>query len=156
MAERRIVEGTGAGVVCLISNYSWLDGLSFTAMRERYLDVFDHIWIDNLNGDKYKTGKVTPEGLPDPSVFSTEYNREGIQVGTAVALMVRRQTHTAAGSVDYREFLGPRQAGGTGSERHDAGCRAAYRHIDTADCAWLAVHAGANRRRIRMSMAALA
>ncbi len=106
MAERRIVEGTGAGVVCLISNYSWLDGLSFTAMRERYLDVFDHIWIDNLNGDKYKTGKVTPEGLPDPSVFSTQYNREGIQVGTAVALMVRRKAHEAAGRVAYREFWG--------------------------------------------------
>ena len=57
MAERRIVEGTGAGVVCFISNYSWLDGLSFTAMRERYLDVFDHIWIDNLNGDKYRRAK---------------------------------------------------------------------------------------------------
>ena len=27
MAERRIVEKTGRGVVCLISNYSWLDGL---------------------------------------------------------------------------------------------------------------------------------
>ncbi len=81
------------GVVCFISNYSWLDGLSFTAMRERYLDVFDHIWIDNLNGDKYKTGKVTPEGLPDPSIFSTECNREGIQVGTAIALMVRRKRH---------------------------------------------------------------
>ena len=30
MAERRIVEKTGQGVVCFISNYSWLDGLSFT------------------------------------------------------------------------------------------------------------------------------
>ena len=29
MAERRIVEKTGRGVVCFISNYSWLDGLSF-------------------------------------------------------------------------------------------------------------------------------
>jgi REP element-mobilizing transposase RayT len=89
MAERRIVERTGRGVVCLISNYSWLDGLSFTGMRERYLEAFDRIWIDCLNGDKYKTGKLTPEGLPDPSVFSTESNREGIQVGTAIALLVR-------------------------------------------------------------------
>jgi hypothetical protein len=88
MAERRIVEKTGKGVVCLISNYSWLDGLSFTGMRERYLEAFDRIWIDCLNGDKYKTGKVTPEGEPDPSVFSTELNREGIQVGTAIALLV--------------------------------------------------------------------
>src|SRR5208282_1663054 len=81
-------EKTGRGVVCLISNYSWLDGLSFTGMRERYLEAFDHIWIDCLNGDKYKTGKLTPEGEPDPSVFSTELNREGIQIGTAISLLV--------------------------------------------------------------------
>jgi len=105
-AERRIVDGTGAGVVCFISNYSWLDGLSFTAMRERYMDVFDHIEIDNLNGDKYRTGKVTPEGTPDPSVFSTATNREGIQVGTAIALLVRRQGHTGPGSVRYRDWWG--------------------------------------------------
>ena len=91
MAERRIVEKTGKGIVCFISNYSWLDGLSFTGMRERYLEVFDHIWIDCLNGDKYKTGKLTPEGTPDPSVFSTESNREGIQVGTAIALLIRNR-----------------------------------------------------------------
>ena len=30
MAERRIADKTGQGVVCFISNYSWLDGLSFT------------------------------------------------------------------------------------------------------------------------------
>jgi hypothetical protein len=89
MAERRIVEKTGRGVVCFISNYSWLDGLSFTGMRERYLEVFDSIWIDCLNGDKYKTGKLTPEGEADPSIFSTEFNREGIQVGTAITLLVR-------------------------------------------------------------------
>ena len=57
MAERRITEGTGKGVVCFISNYSWLDGLSHTGMRERYLEAFDDLWIDSLNGDKYKTGR---------------------------------------------------------------------------------------------------
>ena len=70
MAERRIAEKSGRGVVCFISNYSWLDGLSFTGMRERYLEAFDDIRIDCLNGDKYKTGKTTPEGGPDPSIFS--------------------------------------------------------------------------------------
>jgi hypothetical protein len=88
MAERRIVEKTRRGVICYISNYSWLDGLSHTGMRERYLEVFDHIAVDCLNGDKYKTGKLTPEGDPDPSIFSTESNHEGIQVGTAIALLV--------------------------------------------------------------------
>ena len=40
-------------------------------MRERYLEAFDAIRIDCLNGDKYKNGKVAPDGSPDPSVFST-------------------------------------------------------------------------------------
>jgi hypothetical protein len=96
IAERRIVgdanvhgnEG-GCGIVCLISNNAWLDGLSHVSMRKRYIDTFQSIYIDNLNGDKYRTGKTTPEGLPDPSAFSTPQNREGIQVGTAIATLVR-------------------------------------------------------------------
>ena len=106
MAERRIVEKNGQGIVCFISNYSWLDGLSFTGMRERYLDVFDKIGIDCLNGDKYKTGKLTPEGAPDPSVFSTEFNHEGIQVGTAIALLVRNVKHVHCDAVQFRHFWG--------------------------------------------------
>jgi hypothetical protein len=105
MAERRIVENTGKGVVCLISNYSWLDGLSFTGMREKYLEAFDRIWIDCLNGDKYKTGKLTPDGEPDPSVFSTEFNPEGIQVGTAIALLVR-STAVSAEALRFRHLWG--------------------------------------------------
>ena len=69
MADRRIVETTGQGIVCFISNYSWLDGLSFTGMRERFLESFDDIRIDCLNGDRYKTGKTAPDGSPDPSIF---------------------------------------------------------------------------------------
>ncbi|HEX2923370.1 MAG TPA: N-6 DNA methylase, partial [Chloroflexota bacterium] len=106
MAEHRIVEHSGRGVVCFISNYSWLDGLSYTGMRERYLDAFDHIWIDCLNGDKYKTGKLTPEGEPDPSAFSTAANPEGIQVGTAISLLVRRDNHEAAEIVRFRHLWG--------------------------------------------------
>ena len=41
MAERRIAEMSQEGVVCFISNYSWLDRLSFTGMREKYLESFD-------------------------------------------------------------------------------------------------------------------
>jgi hypothetical protein len=111
MAERRIVEGTGQGVVCYISNYSWLDGLSYSGMRERYMDVFDRIWIDSLNGDKYRTGKITPEGDPDPSVFSTEWNREGIQTGTAISLMARREESRGTSVVYFRHFWGVNKRG---------------------------------------------
>lgn len=106
MAEQRIVDMTGEGIVCFISQYSWLDDLSCPGMRERYLEVFDKIWIDSLNGDKYKTGKLTPDGQPDPSVFSTEFNREGIQVGTAIALLARKEQHTEVDAVRFRNLWG--------------------------------------------------
>jgi hypothetical protein len=106
MAERRIAEKTGRGVVCFISNYSWIDGLSFTGMRERYLEAFDTIRIDCLNGDKFKTGKTTPDGLPDPSVFSTEHNREGIGVGTAIATLIRKENHSPTSAVAFRHLWG--------------------------------------------------
>ncbi len=106
MAERRIAEKTGRGVVCFISNYSWLDGLSFTGMRERYLEAFDAVRIDNLNGDKYKTGKTTPEGAPDPSIFSTPDDPVGIQVGTAITTLVRKTEHKPAETVEFRELWG--------------------------------------------------
>ena len=106
MAERHIAETMRTGVVCFISNYSWLDGLSFTGMRERYLEAFDAIRIDCLNGDKYKTGKTTPEGTPDPSIFSTPEDPVGIQVGTAIATLVRKADHAPAQSVGFRHLWG--------------------------------------------------
>ena len=109
MAERRIAK-TGQGVVCFISNYSWLDGLSFTGMREHYLETFDAIRIDCLNGDKYKTGKVTQDGEPDPSIFSTEGDPIGIQVGTAIATLVRNIKHVPAKSVGFRHLWGQTKA----------------------------------------------
>ena len=105
MAERRIAK-TGQGVVCFISNYSWLDGLSFTGMRERYLEAFDAVRIDCLNGDKYKTGKVAPDGSPDPSIFSTEGDPVGIQVGTAITTLVRKADLSPAGEVGFRHLWG--------------------------------------------------
>ena len=89
-----------------ISNYSWLDGLSFTGMRERYLEVFDAVRIDCLNGDKYKTGKVAPDGSPDPSIFSTEGDPVGIQVGTAITTLVREADLVSAGEVGFRHLWG--------------------------------------------------
>ncbi len=106
MAERRIAEKTGRGVVCFISNYSWLDGLSFTGMRERYLEAFDEIRIDCLNGDKYKTGKTTPDGAPDPSIFSTPEDPVGIQVGTAITTLVRKADHSPSETVGFRHLWG--------------------------------------------------
>ena len=75
-------------------------------MRERFLEAFDVIRIDNLNGDKYKTGKTTPDGDPDPSIFSTPGDPVGIQVGTAITTLVRKADHKPAEAVSCRHLWG--------------------------------------------------
>ena len=135
MAERRIAEKTGQGIVCFISNYSWLDGLSFTGMRERYLEAFDTIRIDCLNGDKYKTGKTTPDGAPDPSIFSTPEDPVGIQVGTAITTLVRKAVHAPAGNVSFRHLWGQaKRTGIVGNSGNGTG--GASMNSSRRSCCW--------------------
>ena len=129
MAERRIAEKTGRGIVCFISNYSWLDGLSFTGMRERYLEAFDAIRIDCLNGDRYKTSKTAPDGSPDPSIFSTPEDAVGIQVGTAIATLVRKADHSPVEAVGFRHLWGQSKLSQL-TETAEAGLDALYDAIE--------------------------
>lgn len=100
LAERRIAEQGGRGVVCYITNFSFVRESSFVVMREHLLGNFDAIRVDNLNGDSRETGKLTPDGEPDPSVFSTSYNREGIRKGTAITTLVKRGRKHDSGAAD--------------------------------------------------------
>jgi hypothetical protein len=107
LAERRITEKPpGKGIVSYISNFSYLADPSFVVMRRRFLNEFDMLWFDCMNGDSRETGKLTPDGKPDPSVFSTERNREGIRVGTAVALLLRKDNRATEPSIRFRHFWG--------------------------------------------------
>ena len=104
VAERRIDE-LGKGIVCYISNYSYVSGESFPVMRQHLMQSFDKIWIDSLNGDQRRTGYKTPEGEPDPSVFKTRYN-PGIKVGTAVGLFVKKSAQRGHCEVRFRDLWG--------------------------------------------------
>jgi Type ISP C-terminal specificity domain/N-6 DNA Methylase len=103
MAERRIVEKTGRGIVCFISNYSWLDGRSFTGMRERYMDVFDSIFIDNLHGDRIISERA-PDGRASETIFAVRGQSPGIKVGTSIAMLVRKEEHNSPASLLHRNF----------------------------------------------------
>ena len=105
IAERRIA-ATGRGLICYISSYSYLSDPSFVVARESLLKQFDRIWIDSLNGDSRETGKRTPSGDPDPSVFSTSYNRAGIRLGTAVGIFLKCAEAASPTTVTYRDFWG--------------------------------------------------
>ncbi len=106
MAERRIAEKTGRGVVCFISNYSWLDGLSFTGMRERFLEAFDAIRIDNLHGDRI-ISEYAPDGRTSETVFAVQGESPGIKVGTSIALLSKSGAAAVSSAdkrVRYRDF----------------------------------------------------
>lgn len=112
LAEERIGHVAEHGIVSFISNSSYLAGRSHPIMRGSLCRSFHEIWIDNLNGDKYKTGKVIPRGLPgegttDQSIFSTEQDTRGIQVGTSITTLLKRR-NAAAGiaTAHYRDFWG--------------------------------------------------
>lgn len=115
LAEERIGIAADYGVVSYISNSSYLTGRSHPLMRRSLLSSFHAVWVDNLNGDKYRTGKVIPSGLPgagtrDDSAFTTEMDSRGIQPGTAIVTWVKRtgaQTAPGATEVHYRDFWGP-------------------------------------------------
>ena len=106
MAERRIAEKTGQGVVCFISNYSWLESLSCPGMRERYLEAFDTIRIDNLHGDRI-ISEYAPDGRTSETVFAVQSQSPGIKVGTAIALLSKSSNAAISSSnrhILYRDF----------------------------------------------------
>ena len=111
VGERQISELSGRGVLTFISNRSYLSSPSFRSMRQHLAANFDTIHIDDTNGDRDETGKITPDGSPDPSIFSTKRNKAGIAEGTAIAALVRlghSQTYTdeCVAKIAYRTFWG--------------------------------------------------
>jgi predicted helicase len=114
MAEECIGEAAEFGIVSYISNSSYLTGRSHPIMRKSLLSNFHRMWIDNLNGDKYRTGKLIPAGLPnggstDQSIFTTGLDPRGIQPGTAIISLVKRgeaKTAPTATTVQYRDLWG--------------------------------------------------
>lgn len=108
IAERRIVEGEKSkGVVCYISNFSYLTGECFPVMRKHLMESFDKIWIDSLNGSRHASNFLAPDGTPDPSVFKTDRN-PGIETGTAVSLFVRKSDREEC-DVRFRDLWGERK-----------------------------------------------
>jgi hypothetical protein len=105
IAERKVAEMSKRGIVCYVSSFSFLMEPTFVVMRQRLIAEFDTITIDCMNGDSRSTGKRTPAGDPDPSLFSTAYNREGIQAGTAICLLAKGAQQRDA-PVQYRDFWG--------------------------------------------------
>jgi len=88
MAERRIAEMTGRGVVCYVSNYSWLDDPSFVVLRRHLLQAFSRFWVENMHGDR-RISEYAPDGRTSETVFAISGHSPGIQQGVAISLWLK-------------------------------------------------------------------
>lgn len=75
------IEQAGGGIIGLITNNSYLDGIIHRAMRKKILDDFDEIYILNLHGNS-RIKEKTPAGGKDENIFD-------IQQGVGIILMVK-------------------------------------------------------------------
>ena len=88
LAERRIAEKTGRGIVCFISNHSWTKEASFVVLREHLLKSFDTFWIENMHGDR-KISEYAPDGRTSQTIFAVKGFSPGIKQGVAISLWVK-------------------------------------------------------------------
>lgn len=94
------VKQTGKGIVGMITNNSYLDGLIHRDMRRKILEDFDLVYILNLHGDA-KRPKTTKNGKKDENVFD-------IRQGVAICLLVKPEKPVQK-RVYYQELVGPRE-----------------------------------------------
>ena len=115
LAERRIAEKSHRGVVCFISNMSWVREPSFVVLRKHLFNAFNKIWIENLHGNR-KVSEYAPDGRTSETVFAVAGFSPGIQQGVATTLWVKsgegsgaeilfRNDHTEAKAEDRRKAL---------------------------------------------------
>ena len=109
IAERRIAERTGRGVVAFISNHSWISEPSFVVMRKHLLRSFDRFWIENLHGNR-KTSEYAPDGRTSETIFAIQGFSTGIQQGVATSLWVKSGKRTNGSAVLYRDDLNEARA----------------------------------------------
>ena len=100
----------GKGIVGMITNNSYLDGLIHRDMRKKLLDDFDLIYILNLHGDA-KRSKITKDGKKDENVFD-------IKQGVAIAIFVKPEKQIAK-QIFYQELIGLREEKYKFLESHD-------------------------------------
>ena len=92
------IERTGAGILALITNHSYLDGLTHRTMRQSLRDTFAEIYILDLHGS-CKKKELSPDGSQDDNVFE-------IQTGVAVGVFVKNLDSTGPARLHHSDMWG--------------------------------------------------
>ena len=86
------IEKNGAGVVAMITNNSFIDGITHRQMRRHLLETFDEIYILDLHGDSRR--EKAPNGEKDENVFN-------IQQGVSISIFIRKNEKKRRPGVVY-------------------------------------------------------
>jgi predicted helicase len=92
------IESSGQGIVGIITNNSFLNGLTQRKMRKELMKDFDEIYILDLHGYTGIRGESI-EGLTDENVFD-------IMQGVSINIFVRKEIRNKACRVFYHDLYG--------------------------------------------------
>lgn len=96
------IQKNRTGIVAMITNNSFLDGIIHRQMRKHLLETFDEIYILDLHGSTKKK-ETAPDGSKDENVFD-------IQQGVAISIMIRKSDKKEKlGVVKFAEVYGKRE-----------------------------------------------
>ena len=96
------IEKNGSGIVAMITNNSFIDGVTHRQMRKHLLETFNDIYILDLHGNSKKKEKA-PDGGKDENVFD-------IQQGVSINIFVRKEGEKKSlGTVHHAELFGKRE-----------------------------------------------
>ncbi len=96
------IEKNGSGIVAMITNNSFVDGVTHRQMRKHLLETFDDIYVLDLHGNSKKKEKA-PDGGKDENIFD-------IQQGVAISIFVRKiGNKKGLGAVHHAELYGKRE-----------------------------------------------
>jgi predicted helicase len=106
-----MVEKNGQGIVAMITNNSFIDGITHRKMRESLLETFDHIYVLDLHGNSKRKEKAL-DGGKDENVFD-------IMQGVGITLFVKTKVKKKHGTVHHIDLYGKREEKYSWLDAHD-------------------------------------
>ena len=96
------IEKNGSGIVAMITNNSFIDGVTHRQMRKHLLETFDDIYILDLHGSTKKK-EHAPNGSKDENVFN-------IEQGVSINILIRKYgKQVGLGTVRHAEIYGTQE-----------------------------------------------
>ena len=96
------VEKNGSGVVGMITNNSFLTGVTHRRMRQHLLETFNSIYVLDLHGDSNKL-ETAPDGSKDENIFD-------IQQGVSIIILIKTNNDKKITDVYHIDSHGKRDS----------------------------------------------